>query len=218
LLRMCDSPSPYTMQAQSTTFQCTLCSRKYTRRFNLREHLRTHIDERPFLCTFCGKAFHRNHDRRTHERLHNGEKPWICGGTLKNGEHWGCNQRYARKSNLQRHFRSDVGQRCIKPQRDEESLERSAVTGLIDATRRRETISTTDLTQPQLLQVNTEHSAATTLTEIARTLDNGVSPRVSRVQPNISQAAASTSTYDPSTKLEWHKWDREYNMSMSMWA
>ena len=53
-------------------FQCTLCPKRFTRAYNLRSHLRTHTDERPFVCSVCGKAFARQHDRRRHEGLHSG--------------------------------------------------------------------------------------------------------------------------------------------------
>lgn len=201
-------PTPSNMRAPSATFQCALCPRKYTRAFNLRNHLRTHTEERPFVCGVCGKAFNRDHDRKTHEQLHSGEKLWVCGGTLKNGEHWGCGWRYARKSNLQRHFRSDLGRRCIKPLRDEESAERNATAGLMDVARRQETSYILDLTQLQPHQANAEHSASTTLTEIARTLDDGDFSGVPPARPDISQAATSTSIYNSSTKLDWHEWDR----------
>ena len=69
------------------TFQCTLCPKRFTRAYNLRSHLRTHTDERPFVCTVCGKAFARQHDRNRHAGLHSGEKKFVCKGELKqNGQ------------------------------------------------------------------------------------------------------------------------------------
>lgn len=160
------------MQAPPATFQCTLCSRRYTRAFNLRNHLRTHSEERPFVCGVCGKSFTRDHDRKTHEKLHSGEKPWVCGGTLHNGEHWGCGWRYARKSNLQRHFQSDSGRRCIKPLHDQKTLKGNATAGLMDAERRRMTSDFPVLTQPQAQQMHVEHRAEPILTAIAMPSDN----------------------------------------------
>ncbi|CAI7595559.1 unnamed protein product [Penicillium discolor] len=152
-----------------------------------------------------GLSFAGDHDRKTHEKLHSGEKPWVCGGTLPNGEHWGCGWRYARKANLQRHFRSDSGRHCIKPLHDKKTLKGDATTGLMDAARRQVTSDIPAFTQPQAQQMNAEHSAAPILTAIARTSDNGAFSATAR--PNISQAATSTSLYDFSTKLDWHEWD-----------
>lgn len=96
----------------STMHQCPVCSKQFTRGFGLRNHLRTHTDERPFQCELCGKAFARNHDRKTHEKLHSGEQQeFICKGDYGDGQ-WGCGRRFNRASNLARHWRSETGQRC----------------------------------------------------------------------------------------------------------
>ncbi|KAF2735193.1 hypothetical protein EJ04DRAFT_395103, partial [Polyplosphaeria fusca] len=102
------------------TFQCTLCPKKFTRAYNLRSHLGTHTDERPFVCAVCGKAFARQHDQKRHEGLHSAEKMFICKGILRNGEGWGCHRRFARAHTLGRHFRSKFGQACIRPLFEEE--------------------------------------------------------------------------------------------------
>ncbi|KAK3642375.1 DNA-binding transcription factor [Elasticomyces elasticus] len=112
------------IQKHPATFQCTLCPKRFTRAYNLRSHLRTHTDERPFVCTVCGKAFARQHDRKRHEGLHSGEKKFVCRGNLQSGHQWGCGRRFARADALGRHFRSEAGRVCIKPLLDEEAAER----------------------------------------------------------------------------------------------
>lgn len=111
-------------QKHPATFSCHLCPKKFTRAYNLRSHLRTHTDERPFVCSVCGKAFARQHDRKRHESLHSGEKKFVCKGDLKQGGQWGCGRRFARADALGRHFRSEAGRICIKPLLDEEMAER----------------------------------------------------------------------------------------------
>lgn len=71
---------PKWTQEYPATYQCTLCPKMFTRAYNLRSHLRTHVDERPFICAVCGKAFARQRDRERHESLHCGEnKGWSQG-------------------------------------------------------------------------------------------------------------------------------------------
>ncbi|KAJ5774549.1 Zinc finger C2H2 [Penicillium paradoxum] len=118
---------PKRIQKHPATFQCSLCPKRFTRAYNLRSHLRTHTDERPFVCTVCGKAFARQHDRKRHEGLHSGEKKFVCRGELSRSGQWGCGRRFARADALGRHFRSEAGRVCIKPLLDEESQERDRV-------------------------------------------------------------------------------------------
>jgi len=114
-------------QKHPATFECTLCTKRFTRAYNLRSHLRTHTDERPFVCTVCGKAFARQHDRKRHEGLHSGEKKYVCGASGAQGEvTWGCGRKFARADALGRHFRSEAGRTCIKPLQEEEERKRQA--------------------------------------------------------------------------------------------
>ncbi|ORY15049.1 hypothetical protein BCR34DRAFT_623076 [Clohesyomyces aquaticus] len=117
-------PNANRISKHPATFQCTLCPKRFTRAYNLRSHLRTHTDERPFVCSVCGKAFARLHDRKRHEGLHSGEKRFVCRGSLKDGNGWGCGRRFAAADALGRHFRSEAGRICIRPLLDEECKER----------------------------------------------------------------------------------------------
>lgn len=78
------------------TFHCTLCPTHFIRAYNLRSHLQTHKDERPFLCTVCGKGFKIQFDQKNHEASH-----LACTGALMSGGGWGCNRRFARVAALQ---------------------------------------------------------------------------------------------------------------------
>lgn len=116
------------------TLQCSLCPKRFTRGFNLRSHLMTHTNRRPFACTVCGLGFVRDNDRKSHELIHTGEKKFVCKGDLANGQKWGCGRRFTLGKNLGRHFRSDKGRTCIRPLLDEEKsnlqVAASVLTGL----------------------------------------------------------------------------------------
>lgn len=71
-------------------------------------------------------AFARKHDRKSHEELHLGEKKFVCKGDLRDGAQWGCGRRFARGSNLGRHFRSVAGRICIRPLLQEEISDHKA--------------------------------------------------------------------------------------------
>jgi hypothetical protein len=47
---------------------CPHCPKRFTRGFHMRNHIRTHSNERPFSCTVCGKSFVRDYDRKRHEK------------------------------------------------------------------------------------------------------------------------------------------------------
>ena len=53
-------------------FTCTYknCGKKFTRRYNVRSHIQTHLSDRPFACSYCPKKFVRQHDLNRHVKGH----------------------------------------------------------------------------------------------------------------------------------------------------
>ncbi|EIN11888.1 hypothetical protein PUNSTDRAFT_99186 [Punctularia strigosozonata HHB-11173 SS5] len=82
------------------------CGSTFTRRFNLRGHLRSHTEERPYVCEWpgCGKGFARQHDCKRHQALH-------YQRTTQNVCH-GCGKTFSRLDALNRHLRSEGGADC----------------------------------------------------------------------------------------------------------
>ncbi|KAJ3191199.1 hypothetical protein HK101_007995 [Irineochytrium annulatum] len=77
---------------------CTFegCGKTFSRPHNLKSHMKTHTDERPFGCQFCSQRFRRNHDLKRHERLHTDDRPYVCEG---------CNKGFGRSDALSRHVK-----------------------------------------------------------------------------------------------------------------
>lgn len=97
-------------RTNSGIFKCPIpgCGSTFTRHFNLKGHLRSHNDERPYKCTYdgCPKSivgFARQHDCKRHMLLHDGVRPFECEG---------CGKKFARLDALTRHHKSEQGQEC----------------------------------------------------------------------------------------------------------
>jgi len=93
-------------------FMCPVpgCGSTFTRRFNLRGHLRSHTEERPFVCEWpgCGKGFARQHDCKRHQNLHYSKsQQHVCHG---------CRKTFSRLDALNRHLRSEGGVECRNTQ------------------------------------------------------------------------------------------------------
>uniref|UniRef100_A0A8C1WQ49 C2H2-type domain-containing protein n=1 Tax=Cyprinus carpio TaxID=7962 RepID=A0A8C1WQ49_CYPCA len=59
-------------------FTCQQCDKRYTKKGNLKVHIRVHAGETPYTCTQCGKGFYQQGSFIVHMRIHSGEKPFSC--------------------------------------------------------------------------------------------------------------------------------------------
>jgi len=95
---------------EEAKFHCDKCPKSFTRGTTLRDHYRTHTNERPFKCGKCNKGFPRRKEMIRHEKLHTGEKIYVCGREIKG---FGCGHGFAREDALVAHLVSLSGQTCL---------------------------------------------------------------------------------------------------------
>lgn len=59
-----------------TPHRCDFCSKTFTRKEHLLNHVRQHTGESPHRCGFCNKSFTRKEHLVNHIRQHTGESGW----------------------------------------------------------------------------------------------------------------------------------------------
>ena len=69
------------------------CTKRFTRKENVRSHVQTHLGDRQYRCNDCQKCFVRQHDLKRHATIHSGVKPFPCK----------CGSSFARQDALTRH-------------------------------------------------------------------------------------------------------------------
>ncbi|KAL7752384.1 DNA-binding transcription factor [Sorochytrium milnesiophthora] len=84
-----------TVNGDEIIFSCNTCSKMFTRIYNLKSHLKTHLGDKPFACEECGKAFLRKSDMARHTKVHLKKKEVHCPR---------CKSTYARQESLTAHL------------------------------------------------------------------------------------------------------------------
>ncbi|KAG0701542.1 Zinc finger protein 19 [Chionoecetes opilio] len=84
-------------QRHTQEHRCHHCGRTLANKFSLKEHLRSHVGERPHHCNECNKSFVRRNELRIHERSH-GKGEGQCHECPE------CHKTFVLRSRLTRHM------------------------------------------------------------------------------------------------------------------
>lgn len=85
------------------------CGKKFTRRYNVRSHIQTHLSDRPFACAYCPKNFVRQHDLNRHIKGHLESRHWKCP----------CGKEFTRIDALKKHRLRNTCSSGISPEEAE---------------------------------------------------------------------------------------------------
>ncbi|KAG7664591.1 SWI5 [[Candida] subhashii] len=85
---------------ENKVYTCTYknCGKKFTRRYNVRSHIQTHLSDRPFGCMYCPKRFVRQHDLNRHVKGHLEARHCKCD----------CGKEFARLDALKKHQERNI--------------------------------------------------------------------------------------------------------------
>ncbi len=99
------APSYHQNKINSKVFICKYCSKKFSRKQNLTQHINIHTNTKKYQCYVCNKKFTQRHSLINHIRIHTGEKPFRCQY---------CDHKCNVKYNLKVHIRRHTGEKPYK--------------------------------------------------------------------------------------------------------
>lgn len=66
---------------------------------NLKAHMTTHSNKKPFTCDICGSSFTQSYSLVKHNRIHTGDRPYKCDV---------CEMKFYSSDHQKRHMRTHV--------------------------------------------------------------------------------------------------------------
>ncbi|XP_011503942.1 PREDICTED: zinc finger protein 235-like [Ceratosolen solmsi marchali] len=80
---------------------CPTCNKKWRTSTELKIHMKSHSNLRPYMCEKCGQAYKHKHALEIHVGMHNGVSPFRCSH---------CNKCFTQKGALHRHLPMHTGE------------------------------------------------------------------------------------------------------------
>ncbi|KAI4503378.1 hypothetical protein M0802_001600 [Mischocyttarus mexicanus] len=82
-------------------YTCSKCNKKWKTSTELKIHMKSHSNIRPYMCEICGQAYKYKHALNIHIDMHNGISPFQCSF---------CNKCFTQKGALVRHLPMHTGE------------------------------------------------------------------------------------------------------------
>ncbi|XP_026461259.1 zinc finger protein 233-like [Ctenocephalides felis] len=115
------------------TRKCKICDKSFPKACDLKKHMVSHSNDRPYTCITCNNTFKRSKALSAHLKIHSGTKPYVCDicnqafphtTALRHQKvfHKGarkykceiCNKAFIRVGHLQQHLATHTGERKFK--------------------------------------------------------------------------------------------------------